>query len=168
MKPIYYCGAMFLLGAGAAAPARSAGTEDGYGLSSLPKGLEPSAYHQGLSAVVRGDFDEAIKHFEKAKKDEPENPEIYNMLAYAQRKNGMLEEALANYKKALELKPDFPQAREYLGEAHLQAALRELETLKGYGKDGQKDYETLKAAIVAAAKTLAVPEPAAPSTGPKR
>lgn len=148
-----------------AAPS-SSGIDDGYGLGGVPQGaVEPSSYHQGLAVFVRGDLEEALKLFEKAQQEEPKNPDVYNMLAFTQRKTGKLDEAFVNYKKALELKPDFPQAREYLGEAHLQAALRELETLKSYGKDGTKDYDSLKAAFQSAAKKLE--EPAAAKPGAK-
>lgn len=65
------------------------------------------------------------------------------MLAHTQLKLGMIEESLENYKKALKLRPRFPEAREYLGEAYIQAALRELETLKSYGTEAAEQSEDL-------------------------
>ena len=102
-----------------------------------------SLYEQGLEAVKNKRFDQAIGLFEKALADEPRNADILNQLAHAQRKTGLLDEALENYKRALKLRPNFPEAREYLGEAYLQAALRELKTLKGYGASAQEEVEDL-------------------------
>ena len=48
------------------------------------------------------------------------------MLAFSERKQGNLDEAFEYYAKALALRPKFPEAREYLAEAHIQAALKEL------------------------------------------
>jgi len=53
------------------------------------------------------------------------------MLAFTQRKTGHLDDAFRNYRRALEISRPFPQAREYLGEAHIQAALQQVEILRG-------------------------------------
>ena len=58
-------------------------------------------------------------------------------------KIGLLDESLANYKKALELRPNFPEAHEYLGEAYIEAALRELEVLKSDGGNAKEQVEDL-------------------------
>jgi len=102
-----------------------------------------SLYEQGLVAVKNNRFEQAIGLFEKALADEPHNTDILNQLAHAQRKAGFLDEALENYKRALKLRPNFPEAREYMGEAYLQAALRELKTLKSYGPSAQEEAEDL-------------------------
>ena len=73
------------------------------------------------------------------------------MLAFSQRKLGKFDDAFANYSKALKLRPRFPEAREYLGEAHIQAALREIETLKSYGVDGKEQLGDLVKALKDAA-----------------
>jgi tetratricopeptide (TPR) repeat protein len=62
------------------------------------------------------------------------------MLGFCLRKLGRVKEALANYEKALKLKPDFPEAREYYGEAHLQngnleAALEQYRILEQSGSE---------------------------------
>ncbi|HTY51501.1 MAG TPA: tetratricopeptide repeat protein [Steroidobacteraceae bacterium] len=52
-----------------------------------------------------------------------ENPgmaEAWNSLGYTQRKTGFYDDALASYAKALELKPGYPEALEYRGEAYLR------------------------------------------------
>jgi hypothetical protein len=75
---------------------------------------------------------------------------VLNMLAHSQRMLGMIDDAIENYKKALSLRPIFPQAREYLGEAYIQAALREIEILKNYGSSGDEFRNDLVSALKAA------------------
>lgn len=113
-----------------------------------------SLYDQGLAASQDNDFQKALPLFEQALREDPNNPDILNMLAHTQRKIGLIDEALANYKKALELRPKFPEAREYLGEAYVQAAMREVETLKNYGSDGKEELEDLTKDIKEAAQKL--------------
>ncbi len=108
-------------------------------------------YARGKTAAEAGNYTEAMKLFDQANRLQPKNPDILNMLAYSQRKVGKLDEAFANYEKALKLRPRFPEAREYLGEAHLQAVLQEIETLKGYGIDGQPELDELVNALKDAA-----------------
>lgn len=108
-------------------------------------------YEQGVKAARDQDYAAALKSFIKADEKDANNPDILNMMAFTQRKSGMLKDAFANYERALALRPKFPQAREYLGEAHLQAALAELETLKSYGPEGQEEYDDLAAALKTAA-----------------
>jgi Tfp pilus assembly protein PilF len=97
-----------------------------------------SRYAQGVQAGQNNDYKKALPLFEEALKEDPNNPDILNGLAHAQRETGDIDDALVNYKKALELRPKFPEAHEYLGETYIQAALREVEILKGYG-DNAKD-----------------------------
>lgn len=102
-----------------------------------------SLYDQGVAAAQANDFQKALLLFEQALRNDPDNPDVLNMFAHTQRKIGLIDEALANYKKALELRPRFPEAREYLGEAYIQAALREREVLKSYGGDAKEELEDL-------------------------
>ena len=115
---------------------------------------EVSLYDQGIAANQANDFQKALPLFEQALRQDPHNPDILNMLAHTQRKIGLIDEALANYKQALVLRPKFPEAREYLGEAYVQAAMREVETLKSYGSDGQEQLEDLRNDIKEAAQKL--------------
>lgn len=48
-----------------------------------------------------------------------ENPRVLNAMGFATRKLGDVDGALPYYARALALKPDYVQAREYLGEAFL-------------------------------------------------
>ena len=111
-------------------------------------------YAEGEGLVWAGKYDEALAVFKKAHKQDKKNPDVLNLLAYTQRKTGDLDGALENYHKALKLKPHFPEAREYLGEAYIQAALRQVEALRGYGTEGQKELTELTQAFKKAAGDL--------------
>lgn len=50
-------------------------------------------------------YDEALKHFALALKKQPQNSEILAGIAYVKRRQGKMEEALTNLKKAAELDP---------------------------------------------------------------
>jgi len=117
--------------------------------SSSPKAAE--LYAKGKQASEAGKYAEAEKLLAEANRIEADNPDTLNMLAYVQRKQDKLDEAFANYGKALKLRPKFPEAREYLGEAHIQAALKQIETLKGYGPEAKEQWEDLVKALKDAA-----------------
>ena len=138
-----------LLLAGAAFGASSGGKED--------EGREDEAgkmYVRGQEQLKEGDYQGALKSFREASKRDKKNAEYLNMVAYTQRKTGDLAGAFETYEKVLGMQPDFPQAREYLGEAHLQAVLHQLDVLRGYGDEGKKEYDMLVAALQEAATTL--------------
>ncbi len=111
-------------------------------------------FAKGSEYAKNEQFSEARKIFEELAVQQPKNPDVLNMLAYTQRKTGDIDEALSNYKQALKLRPKFPQAHEYMGEAYLQAALREAETLKSYGSSGNEELTKLANALQEAASTL--------------
>ncbi|MDD5691764.1 MAG: tetratricopeptide repeat protein, partial [Candidatus Omnitrophica bacterium] len=90
-----------------------------------------SLYDRGVEATNGGNFNGALSYFQQALAEDKDNPDILNMIAHTQLKLGQIDESLETYKKALELRPRFPEAREYLGEAYIKAALREIKTLKG-------------------------------------
>jgi tetratricopeptide (TPR) repeat protein len=50
----------------------------------------------------------------------PQFAEAWNSLGYTQRKLGSYDDSLASYAKALDLKPGYPEALEYRGEAYLR------------------------------------------------
>ncbi len=101
-------------------------------------------YREAKKLTDQKNFEKALPILEKLNKREERNPEVLNLLAYAQRNVGEIDESIKNYQLALSIKPKFPEAREYLGEAYLYAALRELKTLEGYGKEGEEAHEELK------------------------
>ena len=111
-------------------------------------------YDQGVEASKNNDFQKAKSLFDQALQADYNNPDIINRLAHTQRKLGMIDESLENYKKAIALQPKFPEAREYLGEAYIQAALREIKTLKDYGSEGAESREDLTKAFKEAAANL--------------
>jgi len=106
-------------------------------------------YEEGVKLAEAGDFETALDRFERAQKERKNDADILNMLGFTQRKLGRLDAAFANYAKALELRPDFPEAREYLGEAHLQAALEQLRILSARG--ATEEVAELRDAIAQAA-----------------
>ena len=112
------------------------------------------AYERGMALVKEGRYQEALDHFKTAAKKDKKSPEYLNMVAYTQRKVGNLDDAFENYAKVLEMKPDYAPAREYLAEAHIQAALLQLDVLRGYGDKGKKEADALTAAFDEASKTL--------------
>ncbi len=115
---------------------------------------EVNLYDQGMELVRNERFEDARKLFAALVEEDRKDADAINMLAYTQRKTGDLDAALTNYHRALELRPRFPEAREYLGEAYLQLALRELDTLRKYGNDGKDETKQLIAAVHAAAAQL--------------
>jgi Flp pilus assembly protein TadD len=131
-------------------PALGAGTD-------LPRSeskRSPTAaelFENGKRAIDAEQFAEAERLFADALRQSSKSPDILNMLAYSQRKQGKLDKAFANYEKALKLRARFPEAREYLGEAHIDAAVREIETLKGYGPEAKQQLDDLIEALKKAA-----------------
>ena len=129
--------------------------DEGQSTAENPKedeGLQ--AYERGMQLVKEGRYQEALERFRIASKKDKKNPEYLNMVAYTLRKVGNLDDAFETYAKVLEMKPDYAPAREYLGEAHLQAALLQLDVLRGYGDTGKKQADALTAAFEEAAKSL--------------
>jgi len=117
-------------------------------------GRAAAAYREGMEAVERRDFESALKSFRKAYARKRSDADILNMLAYSLRKTGKIDDALNYYHKALRKRPQFPEAREYLGEAYLQGAMRELKTRKSYGDKGTHAYQELTDAIKTAAAAI--------------
>jgi putative oxidoreductase len=113
-------------------------------------------FAQGQQAIKRKDYAGARRAFEQALATQTNNPDVLNMLAFSERKTGNLDGAFAHYAKALALRPRFPEAREYLAEAHLQAALQEMSTLKSYGADGREENAELKEAFKHASEEAAL------------
>jgi tetratricopeptide (TPR) repeat protein len=80
------------------------------------------------------------------------------MLGFSRRKQGKLRSAIQAYYSALDRKPNFPEAREYLGEAYLQAAKHQLETIaKDHGRD-HDDYKKLRTSFLQIIKQISSSE----------
>ncbi|MCJ2050338.1 tetratricopeptide repeat protein [Methylobacterium sp. J-070] len=52
--------------------------------------------------------------------EDNQQAEVYNLLGFTLRKTGDLKTSLTYYTKALDLRPDFRAAREYLGELYVE------------------------------------------------
>lgn len=118
--------------------------------SGASKNAQVDSYERGVELAEAEEWAEARKIFEQLDVEKPRDPDVLNMLAYTQRKTGDLDTAIENYRRALEIRPKFPQAREYLAEAFLQAALREAEMLRSYEADGKEELGELVEAFEAA------------------
>jgi tetratricopeptide (TPR) repeat protein len=64
-------------------------------------------------------YSSALVKFQEAVQDDARMHEAWNYVGYTNRKLGNYDAALAAYEKALTLKPGFPDALEYRGEAYL-------------------------------------------------
>jgi tetratricopeptide (TPR) repeat protein len=64
-------------------------------------------------------YERALKNFSRAAQRMPSMHDAWNYIGYTQRHLGDYKASLAAYAKALELKPNYPEAIEYRGEAFL-------------------------------------------------
>ncbi len=70
--------------------------------------------------IDKGDFEAARPMLEEILRFEPENADVYNLLAYSLRHLNELDLAMENYVKALEIDPKHDRALEYQGELFLK------------------------------------------------
>lgn len=71
-------------------------------------------------------FAGAADELQKLLADEPNDPDLLNLLGYTHRQQGLYDDALAYYEKALAEDPEHRGALEYLGELYLQTDRPEL------------------------------------------
>lgn len=117
--------------------------------------LENTHYAAGKQAVARKDWDAAVASFSKAVAQEPRNADALTMLAYSYRWQGKLDQAFANYERALQIDPKHLGALQYQGVAFVRAQqvaraevnLAAIEKLAGRNA---AEYRELSQAIVAA------------------
>src|SRR5262245_46717517 len=81
-----------------------------------------------------------------------QQPDVYNLLGFTLRKSGDFETSLTYYNKALELRPDFKAAREYLGELYVETgdmgkANEQLAALQQLCRSGCDELSDLQQAI---------------------
>jgi len=103
--------------------------------SSAPKAAasaqDTATYNDALALMKRGDelgsqegardaYGSARVKLQSLVGRSPQLAEAWNALGYTQRKLGSYDDSLASYAKALELKPGYPEALEYRGEAYLR------------------------------------------------
>ncbi len=90
----------------------------------------PALHHLGLLAHQAGDHDAAIELMGRAIALAPA-PDAYSNLGIALQAQGRLEEAIASFHHALQLKPDFPEAYYNMGNA-LAAAGRTADAIAAF------------------------------------
>ena len=131
-------GAALALGAPAAWSIPSPSLDDGSDSSAAgpaPKGgptaQDSAAYAAALALMKQGDelgsqdaaraaYASARTRLQALTARSPQFAEAWNALGYTQRRLGAFDDALASYGRALELKPGYPEALEYRGEAYLR------------------------------------------------
>ena len=78
-----------------------------------------SDYTLGKKAVEARDWATAIQLLSRAEVQDDRNADLENLLGYAYRNAGRLEDAFRHYRAALRLNPRHRGAHEYIGEAYL-------------------------------------------------
>lgn len=89
-----------------------------------------------------------------AQVSEKENPRFLNAMGFTTRKLGNVEAALPYYARALDIEPNYVQAREYLGEAFLAkddlaSARGQLDEIARRAGEGSVSFANLKREITA-------------------
>lgn len=79
-----------------------------------------SEYNRGVRARVVKDWPAAAEAFRRSLSYDRAFADAWNELGYALRNQGRYEESLEAYAEALRLRPEFPEALEYLGEAYVK------------------------------------------------
>ena len=97
---------------------------------------EVKDYNKGVDLMFDNEFNKAETQFRKALSRNDKFAEAHNNLAYVLRKQGPehFEEALANYNRAIELKPKLPEPYMYRGVLYVQINNK---------NRAEKDYQTL-------------------------
>ena len=98
-------------------------------------------------------FEEAITEIQGELEKDADDADLWNLLAFSQRKLGRFDVALTNYQKALAIDPGHRGANEYLGELYLQMdqpekAEERLQVLDDECFFGCKEYDKLEQAIM--------------------
>ena len=71
-----------------------------------------SSFQKGVQESSEGNFEVAIRHFDKAVKLKPKFAEAYLQRSRAYRELGSLDQAAEDYVRAIKLKPGMPEAAE--------------------------------------------------------
>lgn len=83
-------------------------------------GTAEDELNRGLRATAAKDWLTAEAAFRRATQLARTSAEAWNGLGHALRQQGRYAPSLAAYDEALRLKPDFPEALEYVGEAYVK------------------------------------------------
>jgi tetratricopeptide (TPR) repeat protein len=134
-----------------ATPAAQAALEAGLAAVKEAEAGEGAAAGRKLPPEAKRAYTTARAKFEEATKEDPNLSQAWNGLGYASRKLGNYKAALAAYDKAIELRPGYPEATEYRGEAYL--ALNRTEDAKQAYLDLFSANRTLAAKLIESMKT---------------
>jgi tetratricopeptide (TPR) repeat protein len=86
----------------------------------LPVADAESEYNRGVRARVMKDWPAAESAFRRALTFRAAFPDAWNELGFALRNQSRYQESVDAYLEALRLRPNFPEALEYLGEAYVK------------------------------------------------
>lgn len=111
---------------------------------------DPELYQQGWLLAKTGEYDWAITVLSAISNQN--DPDVLNMLGYSNRKAGRLELGISYYAKALEQRPNFVRAREYLGEGlvaagHVDQAKLQLNEIAKVCGTNCEEYQDLQKVI---------------------
>jgi len=84
-----------------------------------PTAAKPAAYNKALVLIKNNNYDKAIVKLKEAEAAAKKDADIQNLLGFAHRKSGKLDEAAKYYKSALALDTKHKGALEYQGELFL-------------------------------------------------
>jgi len=112
----------------------------------------------GLVLVDLGRSEEAIEHFHKAARLNPDNAEAYNNLGYAMAAKGNIRAAIEHYHDALRIKPNFFKAHNNLANAlattgNIHAAIEHYREALRLKPDDADTHSNLGNALAVAGKT---------------
>jgi len=83
-------------------------------------GTRNSKYAPIIEFLDEEEYQKAIDASKNALLKSPDDPDLFNYIAYSHRNLGQFEDAFVYYFKALEIDPHHRGANEYLGELYLQ------------------------------------------------
>lgn len=120
-------------------------------LSESPDLDSDNLYEVARDLAYHGRYEEVLDVLSSS--HDSGDPRLLNYLGYATRKLGDAAKSLEYYREALEIDPDYHQAREYMGEAFLQLgrlsdAQRELSVLGERCGTDCPEYEMLSMEII--------------------
>ena len=107
------------------------------------------------SKIAAGDYQHALAELRGIAED-TQAVDVYNLMGFTLRKTGDYTTSLSYYRKALDLRPDYRPAHEYLGELYLETGHRdqaqaELGTLARLCPAGCEERADLEKALAAKA-----------------
>ena len=80
----------------------------------------PGRFEATQTLIEGEDYAGAVTELEQLLAETPDDADVLNLLGFSHRKQGMFDEALGYYQRALDIDPEHRGALEYLGELYLQ------------------------------------------------